>query len=346
LTEAANIIAQRAGATAQTFRAYNTFTDASNYERAEFRWTANVCDLVTVSNGSGVARALRVGTDGANALILRTDSTDRITISSLGNVTSSASATATGALTYASFTSPANTNQTLSTEIVGVNFNLSATRQWATGAITTQREFLIQAPTYAFVAASTITNAATMAITGAPIVGTNATITNSFALWVQAGQIAAANGSGTTPTYSFTNGTGYGMSFTTNSLFFAANGFSRFSINNNGFVSFAPGSTTSSNFANGWYFFQEPSPTNITASTEQMSHNFALTTVHDWNAGAITTQRFVVFGQPTIQFDGASTVTNAARRRAVADQKTLASHIAATKATLKNVSPSEKRWDL
>jgi hypothetical protein len=83
--------------------------------------------------------------------------------------------------------SAADTNQTASAEINSVNFQMTATRQWATGAIATQREFLIQAPVYSFVAASTITNAATVAITGAPIAGALATLTNSYALWVQAG---------------------------------------------------------------------------------------------------------------------------------------------------------------
>ena len=79
------------------------------------------------------------------------------------------------------------TNITASAEDVGVNFNLSATKTWATGAIATQREVVFQAPTYAFNAASTITTAATVTITGAPIIGANATITNPLAFWVQGG---------------------------------------------------------------------------------------------------------------------------------------------------------------
>lgn len=84
-------------------------------------------------------------------------------------------------------TSPASTGLTASTEVNGLVYSLSTNRQWATGALTTQREFLINAPTYRFVGASTITNAATLAITGSPIAGTNATITNSMALWIQGG---------------------------------------------------------------------------------------------------------------------------------------------------------------
>ena len=81
----------------------------------------------------------------------------------------------------------AHTAMVAGTEDVDVNFNLSATKTWATGAITTQRDFIVQARTYAFAAASTVTTGATLAITGAPIAGANATITNPLTLWVQGG---------------------------------------------------------------------------------------------------------------------------------------------------------------
>ena len=44
--------------------------------------------------------------------------------------------------------------------------NLAATRTYATGALTTQREYRIAAPTYAFVGASTIATAVTFDISG------------------------------------------------------------------------------------------------------------------------------------------------------------------------------------
>jgi len=100
----------------------------------------------------------------------------------------------TGAYGIATFVAGADTTRTASTEINNVYFNLAVTQQWATGAITTQREVLVEAPTYGFVGASTITNAATFAITGAPIAGTNATITNAYALWVQSGNVAFGGG--------------------------------------------------------------------------------------------------------------------------------------------------------
>jgi hypothetical protein len=78
-------------------------------------------------------------------------------------------------------------NSTASTEFVAADFNMSRTTTWATGALTTQREVLFRAPTYAFAGASTITDAATVAIAAAPIAGANATITNPWNLWTQSG---------------------------------------------------------------------------------------------------------------------------------------------------------------
>ena len=49
----ANTIALRNGANAQTFRVYNTFTDASNYERLDISWSANVAMIQTQGAGSG-----------------------------------------------------------------------------------------------------------------------------------------------------------------------------------------------------------------------------------------------------------------------------------------------------
>lgn len=79
------------------------------------------------------------------------------------------------------------TNVPAHSENTDIAFSLNRTVTWATGSLTTQRAVLISAPTYEFNGASTLTNAATLAITGAPAAGSNATITNSYALWIQAG---------------------------------------------------------------------------------------------------------------------------------------------------------------
>jgi hypothetical protein len=96
-------------------------------------------------------------------------------------------------------TSAAHTALTASTEYIDNNFNNARTVQFATGAKTLQRSALFQAPTYSAVAASTFTDSATVAITGAPIGGTNATLTNSHALLISAGALTnTTNGYGLT----------------------------------------------------------------------------------------------------------------------------------------------------
>lgn len=85
-------------------------------------------------------------------------------------------------------TGAADTAVTASTEQVDVNLNLARTVTWAAGAIADQRAVRIQAPTYAFDGASVITTAATLSISGAPVAGANATITNAYALHVAGGR--------------------------------------------------------------------------------------------------------------------------------------------------------------
>lgn len=82
----------------------------------------------------------------------------------------------------------AHTTLAAGVEASDVFWNLTRTVQFATGALATQRAYRVGQPTYGFVAASTITTAATFAILGAPVAGTNATITTALALWVQAGR--------------------------------------------------------------------------------------------------------------------------------------------------------------
>ncbi len=127
-------------------------------------------------------------------------------------------ATATGELTGIVYTGAVNTDQTLSTEIPAVTIT-TAGRQWATGALTTQREVLITAPTYSFVGASTITDAATLAVAGAPIAGTNATLTNTHGLLIQAGAVAA----GATNSYGLTVNTQTGATNNYTAAFLGGN---------------------------------------------------------------------------------------------------------------------------
>jgi hypothetical protein len=58
--DAANALAQRNGVNAQAFRVYNTFTDASNYERGVLRWNTNILQIGTEAAGTGTVRSVQV----------------------------------------------------------------------------------------------------------------------------------------------------------------------------------------------------------------------------------------------------------------------------------------------
>ena len=98
------------------------------------------------------------------------------------------------------YTAPtADLAMTASTESIGLSLGGSATytREYATGALALHRENYVQAPTIAFVGASTLTDAATFAVSGPPIAGANATLTRT---WI------AMFGTFTAPVISFVNG--------------------------------------------------------------------------------------------------------------------------------------------
>lgn len=107
----------------------------------------------------------------------------------VGFLTLTPTAATSGARSLLTVTAPADTGVTASTEQTDVYLNLAATRTWAKGALNTQRAVHVAAPTYAFAGASTITTAVTFDISGAPTAGTNATITNAYALRVVAGAV-------------------------------------------------------------------------------------------------------------------------------------------------------------
>ena len=63
--DAADTLAQRRSTNAQTFRVYNTYTDASNYERLGITWASNICTIGVAQAGTGSVRSLVIA--GANA---------------------------------------------------------------------------------------------------------------------------------------------------------------------------------------------------------------------------------------------------------------------------------------
>jgi hypothetical protein len=63
-----NLIEQRNSTSGQTFRLYNTYTDASNYERGFMRWTSNVLEIGAEATGSGTNRVVRINAGVDNGI--------------------------------------------------------------------------------------------------------------------------------------------------------------------------------------------------------------------------------------------------------------------------------------
>ena len=72
--DAANTLAQRNSTNAQTFRLYNTYTDASNYERLGLTWSGNSVTIGTEYAGTGATRNLSFN---GYQLIFQTSGTNR-----------------------------------------------------------------------------------------------------------------------------------------------------------------------------------------------------------------------------------------------------------------------------
>lgn len=84
--DAANTLAQRNGANAQTFRVYNTYTDASNYERGVLQWNSNALEVGTEQAGTGQPRVLRLKSSGGGSIAFSTNGNDRWTVSTGGGI--------------------------------------------------------------------------------------------------------------------------------------------------------------------------------------------------------------------------------------------------------------------
>lgn len=139
--EATGVFAQRNGTNAQSHRVYNTYTDASNYERGVFDWstTANILTIGTQKAGTGSTRGVQFvigGTSIANFstsgnLVWNTDNTYDIGASEATrprNIYAGGNIFA-GSANYfrwpnrAKMQSPADSNITISNN-AGTDFNL------------------------------------------------------------------------------------------------------------------------------------------------------------------------------------------------------------------------------
>ena len=251
-------------------------TNVLTYNAGAGKWVPSAAGSGTVG-GSGTAPKIpkwTAGTTLGDSILSETVSGATITLTQ-GVVTS-------GSPNALVVVGGAHTTLTASVEAIDVNVNLARTVQWDTGDITTQRAVVFQAPTYAFVAGSTITTAATVAITDAPIQGANASLAMSLAFWVQSGRtlLAGTVGIGGTPSSAV-------QLWITQAVA-------------------TSGAPTAVRVDGGAH-------TTLAASTETIDVNFNLVRTVQFAQGALATQRAVVFQAPTYAFaTGASTLTTAA----------------------------------
>ncbi len=170
-----------------------------NYRHGTHGWAPEINRALNNSGGGGGGGSGGGWTDDG-AVVRLTSSSDSVAIGTaslvgseklrvIGSSRFEQAVATTGAPKAFYVSGGAHTTLSAGGEIVDVDFALDRTVQHATGAVTTQRALVVRAPTYSFVGASTVTDAATLAITAAPVAGTNATLTNSYALWVQAGAV-------------------------------------------------------------------------------------------------------------------------------------------------------------
>lgn len=94
--DAANVLAQYNGTTAQAFRIYDSRTDGSNYERGGLRWSSNVLDLFTESAGTGSAQAVSI-TSGTGHVLLTAEAFADLGTPANGAVSICSDCTVTGA---------------------------------------------------------------------------------------------------------------------------------------------------------------------------------------------------------------------------------------------------------
>lgn len=165
--------------------------------------TDAVWAFVNINAGTtGTLAATRGGTGltaGTSGGLVYFDSTtsiassSRITHNSSGDLTIAPAVRTTGSPNLLTITGPVHTTLTASTEASDVLLGLNRTVQFATGALADQRAVYVRRPTYGFVGASTITRGVTLAVEGAPVAGTNASITQNYAFRTESGDVAFNN---------------------------------------------------------------------------------------------------------------------------------------------------------
>jgi hypothetical protein len=165
------------------------------------QFTVSYTDATSGSEDSALGITLQVGGAGTGVLTVTAPTAGVTTLTAAGSATASLNLVGAGGIAIAptvvtsgsqtafKVTSAANTTQAAGVNAPAVDLNLAATVQFATGAMAALTAIRVSAPTYTFVGASTVTNAATLYIDAAPSVTAPSTATNSYAILVAAGNV-------------------------------------------------------------------------------------------------------------------------------------------------------------
>jgi len=138
-----------------------------------------------------------LGTKGTSSSVKLQVGASNKYVATAQNHTFSVSSTGTASTVRFGYTGATDTSLTASTEAPSVYFNLGQIRQHATGTMFLQRDFRITPSTHSFVGASALSHMSGFAVDGAPIAGTNATVTNASAIYSPGNAV----GSGVTNSY-------------------------------------------------------------------------------------------------------------------------------------------------
>ena len=147
---------------------------------------ASAVNLAAISSNAN--EGMTITTKGSGQLIMQVGGAAKYTATATQNGFTQA-ANAAAATPRFAVTGALDTSLTASTEAPHTYFNIGQTRQHATGAITLQRDFRITPSIHSFVGASTITNSAAFSVDGPSNASSNATVTNSSAIYVPSAAI-------------------------------------------------------------------------------------------------------------------------------------------------------------
>lgn len=331
------------GDTAGTSTAYGVYSTASG---ADTNWAfysgngnlgfgagvAVVATSYSVNRDADATNQLHFNVPTGGTYEFSVNDVAKLTMNTAGAFSLTPSALTSGVPIAMSITPPANTGITAGSNVPQFNL-VTSTQTWATGAVAEASYFQIAAPTFGAAAASTFAQASTFTVTGAPILGANATFAASAAIWAKAGQYWGANGTAALPTYAFASEPSTGI-FTTGSGIFdiTLGGVNkiRFNVAGSGTTSrllidgISSFSTATLQIITDTFFnmltagttgvpkalrIQPAANTGITASTDNPQFSL-LSSTQTWATGALVNVTYGSFGALTANAAAGSAITN------------------------------------